>query len=458
MDIRTFFRNSRNQLDARILATGAVLIVALAISYAAPVAQNAAKAQNSRAVFPATVCPPRLGDGTTTVFLPKYRSSVRHIVKKSLSFYKSASSTENISSNALLVDSNISTSFALNSSGNGIGAVICESGIADQWFVGGSGGLTSKAQLDIVNSGLSPASVEITGYSSKAQLPVVSLSVPANSDRSVLVDALVPGEESVVLHVVTRSGRVTSFLFDERKKGLSFLGSDFVNPQSSPSRDLVIPALLQSPTGKVASTFRILVPGTLDANIKLTVNSGDGSFTPLGFDGRTIPHGKVLDIPLSNLTSATPMSIHVESDQPVVAGVLTEITRGDFAWSSPVSRFISYSGNFLGLSPKFVFTGPEIDINISWKNSAGKSMNQRLTGSDIAFWIPNTSGKSGTSGIRTVSFTNNAKNAATSSNPVYAGVIIPSASGGKLAYLPLKVGAALEKSTLPIVDVHSLSR
>jgi hypothetical protein len=334
----------------------------------------------------------------------------------------------------------------LNNSANGIGLVTCKSGNPDEWFVGSSGGVTSKAQLDIVNSGFSPAVVDITGYSSKQVLPLVSVSIPANSDRIVSVDALVPGDDSVALHVVTRAGRVTSFLFDQRKKGLTSLGSDFVNSQLAPAKHLVIPTLLQSSNGKVASAIRFVVPGNLDAVVTLHVNSGDGSFTPLGFDGRTIAHGKVVDIPLKDLTSTTPMSIVIDSDQPLVASSLTALTHGDFAWATPVTPLRDIALNLTGLSPRFVFTGSEINISVSWKNLNGKSMRSEIKGSEIAFWNP------GNGGARTINFHVN-------SNPkVYGGVIFRNSSGTQLAYLPLSVGAVLERSTRPIVDVRSLLR
>jgi Family of unknown function (DUF5719) len=443
MKIQSFLKSSRNLLDERIFGIAVILTMAFAISYAAPVAQEGQRAQSD---YPATVCPAKLGDGTTTAFLPKYNSLVRHVTQKSISFYKSKTASENISQSALLVDSNPATTFVLNNSGNGIGMAICESGNADQWFVGGSGGVTSKGQLDIVNSGLSSALVDITPYTSKQVLPVVSVSIPANSDRSVLVDALVPGDETVALHVVTRNGRVTSFLFDRRKKGLKALGSDYVNSQATPSQHLVIPAILQSSSGKVASTLRILVPGNLDANVKLTLNSGDGAFTPVGFDGRVVPHGKVFDIPLASLTSSTPMSVVLDSDQPVVASVLTQFGSSDFAWATPVLKFTNVSFNFTGLSPKFVFTGSAINIGVSWKSASGKSLRAKIKGSDIAFWSPSKSG------LKTVTFTNLSK------KPAFGGVILRNSTGAQIAYLPLTAGATLEKSSLPVVDVRSLSR
>ena len=443
MKIRSLWKNSRNEFDVRILGISSILLIAIAISYAAPVAQQDRTTQTD---FPATVCPAKLGDGATTAFLPKYGTSVRHVAKKSISFYRSRSSNENIVGSALLVDSNPGTTFALNSSSNGLGTVICESGNADQWFVGSSGGITSKAQLDIVNSGLSPALVDITPYSSKQMLPVVSVAVPANSDRAILVDAIVPGDDSVALHVVTRTGRVTSFLFDARKKGLKSLGSDFVNSQAIPSKHLVIPVILQSSSGKIASSIRFLVPGSIDANIKLTLNSGDGSFTPVGFDGLVVPHGKVLDLPLTSLTSSTPMSISVDSDQPLVSSALTQFAGNDFAWSAAVSPFTTVSLNFTGLNPRFVFTGSDINVQVRWKSSTGKGYSARISGSDIAFWNPDRAG------VKTISFVNLSKKS------VYGGVIIRNTSGAMIGYLPLSAGASLEKSSLPLVDVRSLSR
>lgn len=440
---RIFRRKFNRALDERFLGIAVVLALAVGISYAAPVAQHLGKAQST---FPSTVCPANVGDSTSQAFLPSYRTSVRHVLKKSTTFYKSLTSIERISANPLLIDSNPGTSFALASSGNGIGAVICEAGNADEWFVGGSGGLTSKAKLDLVNSGLSPATVDIYGYSSKQVLPVVSAVIPANTDQVLSVDALVPGDDAVALHLVTRGGRVTSFLFDQRKKGLASLGSDFVNSQAAPQTHLDIPTLMQSSSGKVSSTLRLLVPGNLDATIKVSINSGDGAFTPLGFDGRSIAHGKVIDIPMENLTSSTPMSVVIDSDQPLVASTLTRITNGDFAWSTPVHPFGKVALNFTGLAPKFVFTGSDISVAVNWKNSLGKSMSARITGTDIAFWNP------GNGGVRTISLTADPK------KEIYAGVIIRNSSGSALAYLPLSAGATLERSTLPIVDVHSLSR
>jgi hypothetical protein len=73
-------------------------------------------------------------------------------------------------------------------------------------------------------------------------------------------------------------------------------------------------------------------------------------------------------------------------------------------------------------------------------------MASHITGSEIAFWNP------GQGGARTVNFHVDSKKG------IYGGVIIRNSSGSQLAYLPLSVGAILERSTLPIVDVRSLLR
>ena len=88
MKTHSFLRNSRNLFDERLLGIAAILIVAFAISYAAPAELARVGGGSAKANFPATVCPAKLGDGATTVFLPAYKTRVRHVVTKSITFYK----------------------------------------------------------------------------------------------------------------------------------------------------------------------------------------------------------------------------------------------------------------------------------------------------------------------------------------------------------------------------------
>ena len=434
------FNFKRNIQDERLLWIASILLFAFAISYLAPVAQNFGKSRQS---YPASVCAPKTGDGTATAYLTKNDLKVRSIPSKKNKFVTSHQALQTMGSSPLLIDGNPGTSFVVNNVNGGLSAETCLSGAADQWFVGGSGGLTSKATLHIINSGMSSAAVDIYPFG-KVAMPQVSLKIPANSDRLVFVDGLVPGEDAVALHIATRSGRVTTFLADQRKKGLSSLGSDFVSSTTAPSTHLIIPTVLQSSSGKVDTTLRLLVPGTLDASVRVSVKSGDGEFTPVGFDDRSIKRGVVTDIAMPDLTSSTPMAFVIDSDQPIVAGVLTQMKGGDFAWASASKPIDSLSMNFTTLSPKFVFSGNSISVSISWKDGNGKSNRTRVSGDGIAFWNP------GNAGIRTVTITSNPKSG------TVGGVILR--NNYQIAYLPLIPSAILETSTLPIADAHALAR
>lgn len=438
--VRNRIKFKRQIQDERLLWIATALLFAFAISYLAPVAQSLG---NSRQSYPASVCAPKIGDGTTNAFLAKNNLKIRSIPSRKNKFIKATSAIQGMGTSALLVDGNPGTSFVVSNSNGGLGAETCLSGAADQWFVGGSGGLTSKATLHIVNSGLSTASVDIYAYG-KVAMPPLSLKIKANSDRPVFIDALVPGEEAVAVHVATRSGRVTSFLYDQRKKGLSSLGSDFVSSTSSPSTRLVIPTVLQSSSGKVVTSIRLLVPGSLDASTRITVKSGDGEFTPVGFDDRLIKHGVVTDVALPDLTSSTPMALVIDSDQPVVASVLTQMKGGDFAWASASQPLDKLSMNFTGLAPKFVFVGDSISVAISWKDASGRGHRAKVSGDGIAFWNP------GTAGIRTISLDADVKKG------IIGGVILR--NNYQIAYLPLVPSAILETSSLPVADTHALAR
>ncbi len=438
--VRAGIKFKRQIQDERLLWIASALLFAFAISYLAPVAQNLGRSRQS---YPASVCAPKISDGSSNAYLAKNNLKIRSIPSQKNRFITASSAIQNMGTSALLIDGNPGTSFVVSNSNGGLAAATCLSGAADQWFVGGSGGLTSKDALHIVNSGLSTATVDIYAYG-KVAMPPLSLKIKANSDRPVFIDALVPGEDAVAVHVATRSGRVTTFLYDQRKKGLSSLGSDFVSSTNNPATHLVIPTVLQSSSGKVATSIRLLVPGSLDATMRVTVKSGDGDFTPVGFDDRTIKHGVVTDIALPDLTSSTPMAFVIDSDQPLVAAVLTQMKGGDFAWASASQNLDKLSMNFTGLSPKFVFVGNSISVAISWKDSAGRSHRGKVNGEGIAFWNP------GTGGIRTISLDADVKKS------IVGGVILR--NNYQIAYLPLVPSAILETSSLPIADTHALAR
>lgn len=427
------------------------LIAALVVALTVP--HKEAKMTLSQS-FPATTCPSDPSQATTTATLPSSKIAVREIAPKKSINLRTASVYNYQIGAPLLIDSSPLTTFSSSHTGSWNAQVLCAVGMPDEWFIGGSGSLTSQGYFDIVNSGLSDSMVDIYPYTSKAALPVTSVVIKANSEKEVGLDALAPGEDSVAFHVVTRSGRSTTFLFDQRKKGLSSLGGEFVEPTSSPSSLVVLPGIVNSTSrtfSSLTNTLRLLVPGNVDANLHVVIHASDGSFAPSGLDQFHVAHGFAKDISLSNIIAASPYSVVIQSDQPVLASINSH-TSSDLAWSTsalPISQLTMNLGANLGnAQPTFAFISPSgsVSVVIQWKGIGGKSGTLRLAGSDVALWRPTTS-------LTRVTFTS-AGRLSTPTNATYGAMI---SIGGGISYLPLNQGAALESARTPVVDARVIT-
>ena len=396
--------------------------------------------------YQATSCP-ALGGSYSSVELTNTTVGIRSVNPKSTKLSLHHQTFRPLNNSPLYVDSTFGSAYTLASQGGGggVAAALCEPGSAEQWFVGGSGGLTSTGMLEIVNSGFSPSTVEIHPYSSLASLPPVTVKIPANSDNRVRIDALVPGDDLMALDVITRSGRVTSFLFDQRNKGLRSLGMDYVTSAAAPATHIVIPVGLNpSPqNGKVTNSLRLLVPGSLDATLTMQIVSSDGAFTPVGFDSKQVAHGKVIQLPINNLISTSAFSVVIDSDRPVVAGLFTQAPYGDFAWGVAAAPFTRMALNMAGLQPTLILTGSEFRVSVQMVMSNGKRVTRKLTGSTFLTWNPG-------SALKSIAFYSEG------SKPVYGGLLIRSPNG--FAYLPVQSNTTPTQTLLPVTDVHTLTR
>ena len=430
--------------DRRNIVAIAAISLGLLISYLVPVAQRSTLVATGN---PAEICPLISTAGTTMAFLPTSKIGIRLIDGKSTSYSLSTRASLALRNSALLVDSNPGTSISYSTlSLSGIALTNCYAGESDQWFVGGSGGLTSKGVLDLVNSGLSESVIEIDAYTSKAALPPLSVKVKANSSATVSLDALAPGEESIALHLVTHTGRIAAFVLDQRSQGLRSLGMDYVKPSDAPHNELFISGLYPHNGEKsaISNSLRFVNPGTLDATIRVQAISPDGRFIPLGFDGLIVKHGVVTTVPLTNLTTSSLFGLQIDSDQPILASALTTSGSQEFAWESPQSPLTTMSTNFGGLTPTISFiggAGSTVAVRVSGRFVTGKSFNQTIQGSEIAIWAPKI-------GLTHVEFS------AASGSKIYAGAVINS---GGLSYMPLNSGGANLNTALPFNDVHTLT-
>jgi hypothetical protein len=331
----------------------------------------------------------------------------------------------------------------MSSSGNGAGAVVtCTPNIADEWFVGGSGALGSQSTIQLINSGLSESVVDLIAYASKGALPILSVHIPANSEKDVALDTMAPGESAVAIHAITRAGRTTTYLYDHRQKGLRSLGSDFVAPIISPSKHLTIAGGISS--NSTSQALRLFVPGTVAANVSVNVLSKDGSFIPVGLDAVVVNHESVLDIPLKNFQSANYFSLSISADQPILASLLTS-TSTDIGWStsaSPLEVGNPLTLNMGGNKAAYLFAGANLSVHISWRSTTGTRGKLTLSDNTFALWAP-------TSPLSLLQIS--------SDNPgTFATAVIATSPG--FSYLPLSSGSALESASVPLPDARTISR
>jgi hypothetical protein len=305
-----------------------------------------------------------------------------------------------------------------------------------------------------VNSGFSESSVEIEIFAPTGLIINQVVSIATNSTKNIAVDTLAPGEDSIVVAVKTKSGRVSSFLFDERKKGLRSLGADFVAPVAAPTNLLTIGAIsgLSGNLAKAANSsthvLRLMVPGTIDANAEVSINSNDGSFVPVGLGELKVKSQRVINIPLSFAPEKQAFSITVKSDQPILGSVLSSYTFGkssEIAWATGGDELTNLTFNLTGSKPLVAFAGKNINVEISAVGTNGKKYNKSVKASNFAIW-------QAPIGLNRIQFIS--KTAGT-----HGGIILhPDASGIGTSYIPLNTGANLESASEPISDADVISR
>lgn len=393
--------------------------------------------------YPSVVCPATLSGITSQVSLGSRSTKIHRVGSTSAKFVKSRALRIPIAGDPLLVDAQGITPIVWQSrQGSWAGGTICSDPAASQWFVGGSADITGRGKLILVNSGLSESVADVYIWSGTSPASSKAISIKANSFESVGLDSLAPGESSVVIRVVSRSGRLNAFLVDERGKGLRGLGGDLVSPGVAPAKEIYIPAIPLQPKVKnaPAQQLRLLAPGDADANVSVEIISGDGRFTPVGFDDITIKKGQVVNFPLSPSVTSSVYGVKIKSDEPVVAGVFASVGR-DFVWSSSVPPLVPFNISMTGMSSLLVFVGDSINVEIELSVAGGKKARKTIRGSDIAFWrVPGNA--------RNLSFVRVSAN-------TYGAALQASVNG--FGSIPLVAGSVLTKSAIPTANIRVLN-
>jgi hypothetical protein len=397
--------------------------------------------------YPAVVCSPNLSGLTSAISLSTGKAEIRKTGTKSMKTRSAGISRYAITSQAAVIESGEVTPVIWQTrKGVWAGAATCTGPVTSQWFVGATADITSKGSLNLVNSGLGKAVITVNVFTENGAVTPRDVVVGANSYLKLPLVSLAPGAKKIAIHIKPKSGRVNGFVIDERGRGLRTLGGDIVNSTSEAEKTLQIPAIPHQANRNVATPhiLRIYVPGAIDARISAEIRSTDGTFAPVGINGKVIPHQKVVEIPIKVNMDAGRFSLHLTSDQPILGSVFSKTTaqgKSDFIWSTSAPDLQKFTLATNGLAPNFVFTGKEIRISLDLLSSSGKSKSVEIRGEDIATYsVP--------ASTRSVTFRKVSK--ATS-----GAALISSKSGS--GYIPLAPGSVLTKSSIPSSNISVLN-
>lgn len=397
--------------------------------------------------YPDSVCPPNISGLSTAISLTSPKTLVRKTGTSSMQTSPAGFRRFAIAGQSAVIQAGSVTPVVWQvRKGVWAGAVPCSAAISSQWFVGATADITSKGSLNIVNSGLGRALVDVSIYTENGPATPRAISIKPNSYVELSLASLVPGAARLAIHLQPRSGRVNGFVVDERGKGLQALGGDIVNSTSAVAKRIQIPAIPQQ-TGKKSSTphtLRLLVPGAVDARISAEIKSTDGTFAPVGINGRVIPHRKVVEIPLDVTMASGKFALHITSDQPILGSVFSPtLSQGkrDFVWSTSADDLTEFTLATTGLAPTLVFTGDRVSVNLELTYTNGKSKKKTVSGQDIATFVVPAS-------VRSVAFSR-------ISSGTSGAALISSKSG--YGYIPLNPGSVLTKSSIPASNIRVLN-
>ena len=399
------------------------------------------------ASFPAVVCPPNPAGVITVTSVSSKKTPFYRIGNKSTNLVNINSLRYSSVSDPILLQSEGLTPVSFQSrTGVWAGSVLCTAPSTSQWFVGGTSDVTSKGVIYIVNSGLSVSIADVFTWSENGEQAVKTFSLKPNSIGSVKLDSLAPGDSNIVVRVVARSGRINSYLVDERVTGLQKLGGDSVNAISDPARNFVITGIPQQLVNNKAPNhyLRLFVPGVADANFTLELLSSNGRFIPIGFNERKLASGKVVELKLKPEVAKGAFAIKLTSDQSLVAAIRSRATsngNSDFVWSTPSPALTPLRIAIGGISPRIIFAGDAIAVDLRVEFSNGKVKEQSITGSDLVSWqVPD----------NTIAIT-----VLSAGKENYAGALVAAKSG--YAFFPIASGAELTKVAIPSSNIRVLN-
>jgi hypothetical protein len=237
----------------------------------------------------------------------------------------------------------------------GLAGTGCALSGTDFWFVGSGAQVGQRGRVYLTNAEPAPALVDVTLYGPDGPIDAPDgrgVAVAAGEQEIRLLDALSPGTERFAVHVHARQGRVSAAVRDQQVDGLTPLGVDWLPAATAPRREVVVPGV---PGGAGERMLQVVAPGESDAIVRVRLVSESGAFAPAGLDVIEVSAGSVSEVDLAQFTAGEPVTVLLESDVPVTAGVLTRL-----AGASGQLGEIAYAAAADPLTPQRPGVVPEV--------------------------------------------------------------------------------------------------
>ncbi len=342
---------------------------------------------------------------------------------------------------------------AEQTSAGGLATAECQGPGTDFWFVGPGQKSVANIQLYLMNTDAEAADATVSVLTDSG--PIIGstdagIEVPPHGIVVQSLAKLLKGSRVVALNVTTSVGRVVAAVLDTSNTGEPGAWLPTAQP---PATTQVLAGLPGTPGGR---ELYVAVPGSGNAEIKVTAVTARGSYVPTGGSGIDLPGGSAVGVSLPSL-GGIPAAIVISSNVPVTAsmsapggaagapGVFTAAT-------TPVQEQGVIAGNPVGSagSSELVLSAPQgaARVQVSELTASGQAdvtigTVQLAAGhsSVVSLPVPRQDGRSSPFAVVITPLTG--------SGPVYAGRVV-SANGSVRSILA--VSSALTSVPLPAVN------
>ncbi|MEU4082142.1 hypothetical protein DEJ45_22265 [Streptomyces venezuelae] len=196
----------------------------------------------------------------------------------------------------------------------GLLGLSCGAADTDFWFPAASTAKERQDYVHLTNPDDTAAVADIELYGPEGVLKsqfTDGIPVPAHSTVPVLLSTLTAAapQQSVTVHVTTRSGRVGAAVGSADEK----LGSDWLAAAADPATTAVLPGI---PADATSVRLVAFVPGDDDADLKVQLATQTGTIVPAGAGALHVKSGMTAALDLPDLTRGQAASLLLTPSDP----------------------------------------------------------------------------------------------------------------------------------------------